>query len=341
MASPTASSSLRAFAPTTALLATALVIALPAGSAVARAAFGACVVTAAGGADDPELDRLSVAGLRAAELTGVAGRVLRARSQAGAVSDLRSCAPAEAGITIGVGYGMATAVDQVATEFPRASFAIVGVDVRTLRHRPANVEGLLFKDEEAGYLAGYAAGLWAKKQGGAAVGSVGALDIPQVERAVAGFRFGATRAAPGIRTLNGYSGGFAVPANCEQQALAQIAEGSVVEFQVAGPCGAGVFAAARAKRTAAIGFGADQSSFGPFVLTSALERADHAVEDAVRSARAGQFPGGVNVILGVQRGGIGYGTWSPRVPASIRKAVSAQYALLKAGRITGIPTTLP
>jgi basic membrane protein A len=340
MASPTASSSLRAYVLSVALLATSLVLVQAAGS-TARAPFRACLVTAAGGADDPALDRLSVAGLRAAERTGVAGRVLPGTSQADAMSLLRLCAQEGTEITIGVGYGMATAVDQVATEFPRRAFAIVDVDVRGLRHRPANVEGLLFKDQEAGYLAGYAAGLWAKQRGGKAVGSVGALGIPPVERAVAGFRFGATRADPGITTLNGYSGGFAVPAKCEQQALAQIAKGSVVEFQVAGPCGAGVFSAARAKGKAAIGFGADQSSFGPFVLTSALERVDHAVEDAVRVARAGQFPGGVNVTFGVQRGGIGYGAWSPRVPRSIRRAVSAQYELLKAGRITGIPTTLP
>jgi len=323
-----------------ALLAVALVL-VPAAGSAASTSFQACLVTAAGEADDPALDGLSVAGLQAAEQAGVAGRVVRATSQADAISRLRLCAQEGAGITIGVGYGMATAVDQVAIEFPRRAFAIVNVGVRGLPHRPANVEGLLFKDQEAGYLAGYAAALWAKQHGGGAVGSVGALGIPPVERAVAGFRFGATRAVPGIKTLNSYSGDFAVPANCEQQALAQIAKGSVVEFQVAGPCGAGVFAAARAKGKAAIGFGADQSSFGPFVLTSALERADHAVEAAVRDARAGRFPGGVNVSFGAQRGGIGIGAWSPRVPRSIRRAVNAQYALLQDGRIPGIPTSLP
>ena len=340
MASPTRSSSLRAYALSVALLATALVLVQGAGSAV-RAPFSACLVTAAGGADDPALDGLSVAGLHAAERTGVSGSVLRGTSQADAIAQLRLCAQEGTGITIGVGYGMATAVDQVATEFPRRAFAIVNVDVRGLEHRPANVEGLLFKDEEAGYLAGYVAGLWAKHRHGDAVGSVGALGIPPVERAVAGFRFGAKRADRGLDTLNGYSGSFAVPTNCERQARAQIAKGSVVELEVAGPCGAGVFAAARAKGKAAIGFGADQSSFGPFVLTSVLERADRAVEAAVRLARAGQFPGAVNVTFGVQRGGIDFGAWSPRVPMSIRRAANAQYALLQAGRIAGIPTTLP
>ena len=167
------------------------------------------------------------------------GRVVSGTSQADYVQELSSCAENGAGITIGVGYELATAVDQAATMFPRASFAIVDVDVRTLTHRPANVEGLVFKQQEAGYLAGYTAGLWAARRGGKAVGSIGGLDIPPVDRALAGFRFGAKRASPGLTVLSAYSGDFAVPAKCQQQALEQIAKGSIVEFQVAGPCGAG------------------------------------------------------------------------------------------------------
>ncbi len=76
-----------------------------------------------------------------------------------------------------------------------------------------------------GYLAGYLAGLWAARRGGKAVGSIGGLDIPPVDRALAGFRFGAKRATPGLTVLNAYSGDFAVPSNCQKQALEQIAKG--------------------------------------------------------------------------------------------------------------------
>ncbi len=341
MASRIASSSLRTQAAVLLLAVASLVVILPASSASIQPPFLACLVTGKGGADDPALGRLAAAGLHAAEGSGLVGRTVRASSQADYARELRSCARDGAGITIGVGYGMATAVDEVATAFPRATFAIVGVDVRTLTHRPANVEGLLFRDQEAGYLAGYAAGLWAASRGGAAVGSVGALDIPPVERALAGFRFGAKRAKPGLKVLTGYSGDFTVPARCEKQAFAQIAKGSIVEFQVAGACGAGVLAAARAQGVFGIGFGSDQGAVGPHVMTSVLERADVAVEWAVRGAHAGRVQRGKNVFFGAGNGGVGIGTWSPRVPASIRRAVSAQLALLKAGRVRDIPTTVP
>ncbi len=206
---------------------------------------------------------------------------------------------------------MATAVDEVATEFPRAAFAIVGVDAKSLAHRPANVEGLVFKDQQAGYLAGYAAGLWAGRRDGSAVGAVGALDIPPVERALAGFRFGAKHAHPGLKVLIGYSGDFAVPARCEQQALTQIGKGSIVELQVAGACGTGVLAAARAQGVFGIGFGSDQAALGPHVMTSVLERADVAVEWAVRSARAGRVDGGKNVLFDARDGGVALGRVEP------------------------------
>ena len=341
MESRIASSSPRARAAALAALAAAvLIVVLPASSAAVRPPFLVCLVTGVGGPEDESFNQLAVAGLHAAETRGVVGRAVRGTSQADYVHELTSCVEDGAGITIGVGYELSTAVDRTATMFPRASFAIVDVDVRTLTHRPANVEGLVFKQQEAGYLAGYAAGLWAARRGGKAVGSIGGLDIPPVDRALAGFRFGAKRASPGLTVLTGYSGDFAVPAKCQEQALGQIAKGSVVEFQVAGPCGAGVFTAARSKGISGIGYGADQSSFGPAILTSVLERADVAVVAAVRGARSGQPGGGTNLIFGAGKGGITVGPWSPRVGAAVRRAVAGQLALMKAGKITGIPTTV-
>jgi basic membrane protein A and related proteins len=340
MASRIASSSRRTPVTTALVLAVLLLIAAPASSRAVQPRFLACLVTGTGGPDDPAFNRLAVVGLHDAEGNGVVTRAARGSSQADYTRELRSCARDGAGITIGVGYVMATAVDQVATAFPREAFAILDVDVKTLAHRPANVEGLLFRGQEGGYLAGYAAGLWAARRGGAAVGAVGGLDIPPVERALAGFRFGAKRAHPGLRVLIGYSGGFGVPASCAHEALDQIAKGSVVEFQAAGPCGVGVLDAAESKGVVGIGLGADQAVLGPYVLTTAVERADVAVETAVRTARTGKPGGGTNLFFDTRNGGITVGRWSRRVGASVRRAVAGQFALLKAGRITGIPTTV-
>lgn len=235
---------------------------------------------------------------------------------------------------------MSDAVDAVATAFPGATFAIVGVDVGTLSHRPQNVAGLLFREQQAGYLVGYAAGLWAKAHHGKAVGSVGGIEVPPVDSYIAGYQFGAKKADPGIRVLNDYAHDVTDRKACKQKALGQIAQGSVVEFQVAGPCGLGVLEAAREKGVLGIGSDTDQARLGPWVMTSALERIDVAVDDAILEARAGKLPVGRNAEYGVGSDGVGYGSWSPRVPVAIRRAVARQYRLLAAGRITGVPTTL-
>lgn len=290
--------------------------------------------------DGASTDHLAYLGLLRAERHGVAGRVVPSLSAADYLANLRSCARRHAGITIALGLPMADATDAAAIAFPKDEFAIVDVDIATLTHRPGNVVGLLFREQQAGYLVGYAAGLWARAHGGKAVGSIGGMQIPPVDAYIAGYQFGAKRADPNVTVLNDYAQDFVAEKPCRQKAFAQIAHGSVVEFQVAGRCGLGVLAAAREKNVFAIGVDADQSRLGPWVMTSALERVDVAVADAILRARAGTLDGGTNVEYGVGADGVGYGAWSPRVPPSIRAAVARQYTLLRAGRITGIPTTL-
>ncbi len=90
------------------------------------------------------------------------------------------------------------------SRIPKTHFAIVDVSNADEGHLP-NVEGLLFREQEAGYLAGYAAGLAAKDRGGKVVSTVGGQKQPPVDRYIAGFQAGAKAAFPGVQTLNGYS----------------------------------------------------------------------------------------------------------------------------------------
>ncbi len=309
-------------------------------SAAHKASFSACLVTDIGGLNDKSFNHLAYVGLLKAEKTGIKGRVIQSSSSNQYIPNLQSCAQSGAGITIGVGFLMTDAMDAVATSFPKSKFAIVDVDVSTLKHKPKNVQGLLFREQQAGYLVGYAAGLWAKQHGGTAVGSVGGIKIPPVDRYIAGYQFGAKKADPGIKTLNDYSQSFMAQAKCKEAALNQIAAGSVVEFQVAGSCGLGVLDAAHSKGIFGVGVDADQGYLGSWVMTSALKRVDVAVYNAIKSAQSGTIKTGANKQFGADIGGVGYGKWSSKVPASIRNAVAAQYKLLKAGKIKGIPATV-
>ncbi len=308
-------------------------------ASAAPKAFGACLVTDIGGLNDKSFNHLAYVGMLAVQKIGVKGRVIQSKSGAEYIPNLSSCAKSGAGITIGVGFLMTDAMDAVATAFPKSKFAIVDVDVTTMKHKPKNVQGLLFKEQEAGYLVGYLSGLYAKDNSATTIGSVGGLKIPPVDHYIAGFQAGAKAADPSIKTLNGYSQDFVDQAKCKEIALNQIAQGSKVEFQVAGQCGLGVLDAAKEKSVQGIGVDADQAYLGPQVFTSALKKVDVAVCNAIKGVQDDKYTGGQDVINSVQSGGIGYGKLNATAEkyADQVKQVQDQIA---SGQIANIPDTV-
>jgi len=301
------------------------------------------LVTDIGGLNDRGFNHLAYVGLQAAQKKlKVSGRVLESKSAADYVPNLSSLAQQGYGLVIAVGFLMTDAVDQVSKQFPNTKFAIIDVDATSIADKPKNVQGILFKEQESGYIAGYLAGLEMKAKGGKQVaGTVGGLKIPPVDRYIAGFKAGLVAADPGATELNGYSQDFVDQAKCKEVALNQIAQGSQVEFQVAGGCGLGVLDAAKEKGIWGIGVDSDQLYLGSQMLTSAIKKVDQGVYQTVQRTLAGKYKGNWNLVLGVAQGGSGIGTISPKVPKSIVAKVNAVTAAIKAGKIKNIPTTVP
>jgi len=297
------------------------------------------LVTDIGGLNDRGFNHLSYLGLlRAQHELGVDQRVYQAKSTQEYVPNLSTFARQGYDLTIGVGFTEATAVDTAATNFPKSKFAIVDVDQTEEQHKPANLLGLLFKEQETGYLVGYLAGLEEKRKPGKdVIGSVGGQKQPPVDRFIAGYQAGAKAADPGITTLNNYSEDFSDLAKCKQIALNQIGQGAGVIFQVAGGCGLGALDAAKEKGVWGIGVDADQSFLGPYILTSAVKRVDTAVFDAIKLVVDGKFKGG-NVVFGLKDNGVAIGKISPKVPKSEVAKVMQIRADIIAGKIKNIPT---
>jgi basic membrane protein A and related proteins len=297
------------------------------------------VVTDIGGLNDRSFNASANAGIkRAAKDLGIEERVLISKSQGDYVPNLTTLAQQQFDLIIGVGFLMADAMNTVASKLPDTNFAIVDFSATGLKDKPQNVQGLLFKEQEAGYLAGYLAGLWAKDNNAKVVSTVGGQKIPPVDHYIAGFHAGAKKANPGIQTLNGYSQDFVDQAKCKEIALDQIAKGSKVVFQVAGGCGLGALDAAKEKGVQAIGVDADQGYLGDHILTSALKNVDVAVFNAIKRAQEGQFEGGTDVIATVENGGVGLGKLSAEGQpyADQMKEIEDQIA---SGEITNIPDT--
>jgi basic membrane protein A and related proteins len=300
------------------------------------------LVTDIGGLNDRGFNHLSYVGLlRAQHDFGVDVKVFQAKSTQDYVPNLSTFARQGYDLTIGVGFTEATAIDTVATNFPNSKFAIVDVDQTTEPHKPKNLLGLLFKEQETGYLVGYLAGLQEKRRPGPdVIGSVGGQKQPPVDRFIAGYQAGAKAADPGIKTLNGYSQDFSDQAKCKQIALNQIEAGAGVIFQVAGGCGLGALDAAKEKHVWGIGVDADQSFLGPHILTSAVKRVDTAVYDAVKQVVDGNFKGG-NVVFGLKDNGVAIGKIASRVQQADVAKVNQVRADIISGKIKNIPTEVP
>ena len=315
-----------------------------------QAPFRVAIVTDIGGLNDRSFNTLANRGrLRADRLTGVSTRVYITNRPADRLPNLIAAARAGHDLVIGVGFLMFEHLGTAARTFPQTKFAGVDVPIEMVSGRPSNVRGLLFKEQEAGYLAGYIAGLTIQRRpmgGQQIVSAVGANNVPPIVRFIAGYRAGARAANRRVRVFWNYANDptFNDQAKCKETALTQIQNGSGVVFQVAGGCGLGALDAARQRRVWGIGVDADQSFLGRHILTSAVKRVDVAVYRTILAARASRanFRGGFNAIFDVKSGGVGYGRISANAPgrATLIQAAERVRRQIAAGRIR-VPSTLP
>jgi basic membrane protein A len=244
------------------------------------------------------------------------------------------------------GYLLAPALATVAKKFPDTKFAITDYSVHAApladkSGKPLfkNVVGLTYNANEGGCLAGVLAALTAKKDKAKAIGAVGGLKIPPVDIWIAGYKFCAEKAVPGIKVVVNYSQDFVSADKCKTVAANEISQGADVIYQVAGGCGLGVFKAADEAGKWAIGVDKDQYNEGKRVLTSTFKRVDNGIIATVKSVKDGKYKGGTDVNFNVGNGGIGLGKISPTVSKAFIAKANSFKAQIVAGKLK-VPTSL-
>jgi basic membrane protein A and related proteins len=314
------------------------------GSSSTAAASGkplVVLVTDVNQLNDHGFNQLAYQGLlKAQKDLGIHGAVYQSASAQAYIPNLSTAARKHADLVISVGFDQANAIAKVAKQFPDTKFAIIDVANGDLAGKPKNVEGLIFKEQEVGYLAGYLAGLIEKQSGGSSntIGSVGGQKQPPVDRYIAGYQAGAKKADPGIKLLNTYSQDWVDQAKCKTAALNQIDAGANIVFQVAGGCGLGVLDAAKEKGVWGVGVDADQSYLGPQVLTSAMKRVDTSVYATIQQVLDGKFAGGTDSVFSIKNEGVALGKVSSKVPKKYVTEVRKISAQIANGTIANIPT---
>ncbi|RDI75123.1 putative ABC-type transport system periplasmic component/surface lipoprotein [Gaiella occulta] len=306
-----------------------------ASSAKSEATIKVALITDIGGLNDKGFNALANVGLQTAKKKlKVQGRVFISKSAADYVPNLSAAARGNYDLVIAVGFLMSDSLSAVAKKFPKTKFAIVDVSAPFMKGKPKNVRGIVFAEQEAGYLAGVAAATVSKT---GTVSTIGGIKIPPVDAFIAGFQAGAKATKPGITLLNDYSQDFVDQAKCKELALNQIAQGSDVVFQVAGGCGLGALSAAQEKGVWGIGVDNDQSFLGKHVLTSAQKKVDQGVFQTIQLVTTGKFKGGVDGLFSVKNDGVGFGKVSPAAPPTLAAKLASVSAAIKAGKISKIP----
>jgi len=205
---------------------------------------------------------------------------------------------AEYDLVIAGSFLLTDAVVDVARNNPGTRFVLVDPMVAPMAQ--PNLAVLVFRDDEAAYLAGALAGMVTKTGVIAGVyGPFGAAD----QRNRAGFEHGAAYVRPGVRVLGAYqpaSDGlpYANPGWGAAQARAFVRQGADVIFGIGGSTGKGALRGAAQAGSPCIG--PDDSSADPAVsdclLASTIKHPDRGVALIVADAAAGHWTGGIRSV---------------------------------------------
>ena len=227
-----------------------------------------------------------------------------------------------ANVIVMPGYLFGTTVLTVQDELPDVYFIAVDVaagdltfDYSTYYDPSANVACLTFSEEQAGYLAGYAA----VKEGYTKLGFLGGMAVPAVIRYGYGFVQGADAAANelgvDIAINYTYGGQFAGSPEITAKMEGWYQSGTEVVFA----CGGGIWTsadeAAQKNGGKVIGVDVDQSSLSPRFITSAMKGLQNVTETVLAELNAGNWAtyGGKVSNFGLLEGeyvGLPVDTWS-------------------------------
>ncbi len=213
---------------------------------------------------------------------------------------LRAFAGRGANPVVMAGFSFASALTEVAPDYPDTQFVIIDMVVDA-----PNVTSVVFNEHEGSYLVGMAAAMESET---GTVGFIGGMDIPLISRFACGYAQGAKAANADATVVQNMTGSTPAawndPVKGGELTKAQISQGADVVFAAAGGTGIGVLQTAADEGILSIGVDSNQNFMHPGqVLTSMTKRVDNAVYNAFSAGE--EVAPGFNV-MGLNNDGVGY-----------------------------------
>lgn len=318
------------------------------GSSSKEGDFSIAMVTDVGGIDDKSFNQSAWEGVQEFGKDNDLERgdggydYLQSNDDADYVPNLNRLVKRDFDLIFGVGEIIEEAVDEVANQRQDTDFVIIDAEVDA-----DNVASVLFKDNEAGFLAGVAAALMTETD---KVGFVGGMEIDVIKRFEAGFVAGVEAVNKDIEMDINYTGAFDKAELGKSTANLMYSSGVDVIFHASGATGNGVFAEAKERKSAdadanvwVIGVDSDQYDEGQVgddnvTLTSALKRIDQAVIEISGQAQEGNFPGGETLNYGIEEGAVGLADSRGAIPEDVQAQIEEYIEQIKAGDLE-VPST--
>ena len=298
--------------------------------------FRVNLVTDIGRIDDGTFNQFSYEGMTAAEeCFGFETSYIETVSEADYATNISTSLSANPNVLITNGFLIATDTLAAAEANPDVNF--IGID-QFHEEFPPNYIGVLFREDQGGYLAGVMA---ASLSESGVIGVVGGReDVPPVVRFVNAYTTGAESVNPDIRVLSVYNESFTDQAKGASDAAQFIGEGADVIFGAGGQTGSGGVAAAAEQGVWGIGvdqdeyfttFSGGEAPGSEYLATSAIKRVDLAVFRNIVAAIQDQFEGGIYT-LEAANDGI---TYAPFHDADIPEDVAATLEETRQGLADG------
>ena len=326
-----------------------------------EAPFRVGFVTDTGGIDDKSFNTMQWNGvLRAQEELGVAGQFIQSDEATQYTPNLTEFASQGYDLIIAPGFLLGGDLAKVAAEYPDLKFSIVdytypdsfGVPEGVVGNAECvpNVQGQIFKTDQAAYLAGYlAAGMSETGK----LGYFGGAPIPTVTIFGVGFQHGmeAYNAAHGANVeligwdnatgVGNFTGDFIDLVKGKEQAESLFDEGADIFMGVGGLIGAPGFDVARERGGYGIWVDVDGytalTGVEDVVLTSVMKNMDNSVYDVIQAAMEGPFDGCGVYVGDLANGGVGLASYhdlESAVPADLKAEVEDLKAKIISGEIT-------
>lgn len=207
------------------------------------------------------------------------------------------------------GFLFENPIYQAQTKYPDIKFVIIDAaptnDGKIKIEK--NVHSIFYAEEQAGYMAGYAA----VKDGYTKLGFMGGIAVPAVVRFGYGFIQGTDAAAKDLGLAKGdvtlkytYVGNFDASPENMSKAASWYNGGVECIFACGGGVGNSVMKAAEASGKVMIGVDVDQSPESDTVITSAMKNLSDSVYNTIDSFYNDKFEGGVSVTLTAKDNGV-------------------------------------